>query len=79
MLFLCNTYALSIFSLMSEYASCCQQEHLGSKTVLQQSSSFLSGTCRLTNIDMYNGCKQLLLLGCVVSLRRKWPVGSDSG
>jgi len=31
--------------------------HVGSKTLLQQNTSVLNQGCRLTQIELYNGCK----------------------
>jgi len=47
---------------LSECASCCQQGCKGSKTLLQQNPALLNWECWLTRIDLYNGCRMLLLL-----------------
>ena len=39
-----------------------QQGHAGSKTLHQQHPPVLNRRCRLTQVDMYNGCKTCWLL-----------------
>jgi len=44
----------------SDCAGCCQQWHVGSKTLHQQKPPVLNWRCRLTQVDMYNGRQMVL-------------------
>ena len=49
-------------SLQSECASCRQQGHVGSKTLLQQNLPVLNCECQLLPVDLYNEHKTTLLI-----------------
>jgi len=49
-----------------ECADCHQQGHAGSKTLLQQNPPVLNWGCRLIQVNMYNGCKTVVLVVVVV-------------
>jgi len=43
------------------YTSFCQQGHVGSKALLQQSPPALNWGCRLMQVIMNNGCKMVIV------------------
>jgi len=50
-----------VSSPSSECASCHQQGHEGSKTLLQQNPPVLNCGCRLMQVVPYNGCKMVVV------------------
>ena len=47
-----------VYSL-SDYADCCQQGHVGSKTLLQQNPPVLNWGCQLREVDLFDAMKWL--------------------
>ena len=50
------------FSSKSECASCCQQGHVNSKTLLQQNPPVLNCGCWLTQVVLYIGRKTVVVI-----------------
>ena len=48
-------------------ASCYQQEHVGSTTLLQQNPPVLNLRCQLTQVVLYNGCKTIVVIVAVAA------------
>jgi len=48
-------------------ASCYQQEHVGSTTLLQQNPPVLNLRCQLTHIVLYNGHKTTVVIVAVAA------------
>ena len=53
----------SVFSLIRmRWFGCHQQGHAGRKTLRQQNPPVLNWRCRLTQVDLYNGRKTVVVL-----------------
>jgi len=50
------------------YYSRCQQGHGGSKTLRQQNPPFLNWKCWLTQVDLYNGHKTVVVVVVVITV-----------
>ena len=53
-------------SPQSKCAGCYQQGHTDSKTLHQQNPPVRNWRCRLTQVDLYNGHKTVVVVGVVV-------------
>jgi len=65
LLFFMNTVITGMLktTLASECATCCQQGHACSKTLLQQNPSVLNlGDCRLMQVVLYNGRRMAVVV-----------------
>lgn len=51
----------TLISLYCECASCHQQEHVGSKTLLQQNPPDRNLACQLMQVVLHNGCKMAIV------------------
>jgi len=66
-----TSYRDGVRNTSKENASCHQQGHAGSKTLLQQNPPVLNWGCWLTQTDLNNGCKRILCV-CVTAACMSW-------
>ena len=57
-----NTVRTPASSSKSKCAGCCQQGHVGNKTLHRQNPPVLNWRCWLTQVDLYNGDKMVLVV-----------------
>jgi len=58
----------------SKCACCRQQGHVGSKTFHQQNPAVLYWRCQLTQVDLYNSPKMVVVVVCLLLISRIFPV-----
>ena len=56
-------------------AGCCQQGPASSKTLHQQNPPVLNWRCQLTQVDLYNGRKMVVMVVVVVTQHTYWFLG----
>jgi len=62
-----------VSSPYSKHADCRQQGHAGSKTLHQQNPPVLNWRCQLTQVDLYDGRKMVVVVVVAIYLFNQLP------